>query len=665
MKKKWNQWKQLKRSVIKKYCRILLFGILFSYVITNLLLSNTISVDRILSVGQVNEFRESSLTSSNSTWVYDAEQELYTIVSNDATKRYGKWQQEVQWKCLYLKLDKLSTSSVDWVLKQYDANNNFVGQQIITVQNGENWIALNTGEAFRKFSIQILGAEGLQFQIKEMILTEEIPQKKQGIVLFCVILLLILFVSSVLERKYAERFAEINCERIGEPLQFCYTLVGNSDLGSVGKIWTREKKNRIRTVLFLVLFSYMLIMYNCNLYLGTKQYRYHALIGGTILFIIACISKEKELAPIKWNSATARWWYTFWIIACISDFVVSKRLKFTGWAMLFVGGLFFLVWQHMKHPDDILWNMLHAVEILAAGGMIYNMIFRLKYDGLLYNGYMKSASDFGVFSAFLCLIFLVEIYECYQKQEFGKKLAFYACGAAVSVLQVLLSGKEIAVVFTGAMSGIALIVILKKMQKITNADKKQMLKVGILAVAVVCIYYLSIKNIPWHLGTMIQYEKEQFETAKDPSVIAILAQSGIPAYQNVKFHSINERVIIWKSYLREMNLFGHAKPDLYIWNKAWNAQNNILQILYRYGIFAVLPYIMLFASAGKRAVENCRNHWKNLKSIDVLYVGVFVFWGVVGFFGNVEYPYYQPIWLFVYLMLGRYLTDEGEHSVSS
>ena len=65
----------------------------------------------------------------------------------------------------------------------------------------------------------------------------------------------------------------------------------------------------------------------------------------------------------------------------------------------------------MKDPDEIIWDFLHGIELFAVIGMLYNMIFRLKYDGLLYNGYMTSASDFGIFSAFLVLIFSIDVYK--------------------------------------------------------------------------------------------------------------------------------------------------------------------------------------------------------------------------------------------------------------
>ena len=103
-----------KKKIKIKYNRLILFTALFSYIITNLLLSDTMDKNRILAAGQVYEVRNKTLTSMSSTWRYDEETEQYTIISNDAVKKYGKWNNAVDWKCIYLKLDKLNVPQVDW-----------------------------------------------------------------------------------------------------------------------------------------------------------------------------------------------------------------------------------------------------------------------------------------------------------------------------------------------------------------------------------------------------------------------------------------------------------------------------------------------------------------------------------------------------------------------
>lgn len=651
MKKPWNPNKKINFIVV-------VWAVLFSYIVTNLVLSPQLQQERLLAAGQIYEVRHASLTKSSATWIYDEQQELYTIVGDDAKKSYGKWNEAVDWKCLYLKLDKLNRDSVGWVFKAYDAEKNVVGQQIISLHNGENWIAMDINVPFQSFSIQILGAQGLQFQIEKMILLEEVPQKKLGILLFAAILLLIMLGYMLIQKKStAGKERGRYLRKLGDFQQFCCALLGNGICFSIGRKLTSQKKNRVRTALFACLFLYMIWVYDANCYISNSCYRYHCLVVAAVLLLVTVISKEQRLVAGKNYSKTACWWYAFWTIACISDFIVSKRLKFTGWMMLAVVGLFCMVWRQMQQPQQIWWNMLHAVEIIAAAGVIYNIICRPKYDGLLYNGYMTSAADFAMFSGFVWMLFLIDIYQCLRDKAFGRRMIFCVCGAAVSALQILLSGKVIVILFAAVFGVFILVAAAADKQKLLNFSRKQFLLYMGLAVVVVVIYYLGVKKLPWILGTFVQYTKERYETNKDASVIAILAQSGNEVYQKVECQSIKEQLLIWKSYLWEINLFGHKLPNMKIWNKQYNAGNHVLQILYRYGIFAVLPYVMLFVTAAKQQIENCRKHWKNLQMEEVLSVGVLGFFVLVGCFGNLEYPYYQPAWLFVYLLIGKYLVS--------
>lgn len=636
---------------------IIIWAALFSFILANMILSPKLQNERILATGQVYEFRQDMLEKSNSTWVYDAEQKIYTITSQKALKRYTKFDEMVDWKCLYIKLDKLSAEQVDWVFKAYDGEKNLIGQQIITLQNGENWIAIQAGNPFQRFHIQILGAEGLQFQIKEMRLYEEIPQKKKVLLLSFAICVFVLGCLLFLKRKWINLGLEEKLNAVWGFFHTCYMLAGNIKRTAKDNIYVRKNKNRTRTGLFLFLFIYMLVVYNQNVYQSSMYFRYHSLIFALVILIIAFISKEKELLGCVWNTKIAYYWLAFWMFVCMSDFVVTKRFRFVGWVMLFLVGFLIKIWQNMKHPYDLIRNILYAIEILAVGGMIYNMLFRVKYDGLLYNGYMRTATDFGIYSAFLCLVFLVEMYGCWKKQDFGKKMVFSVCGEGISLLQVLLSGKLSALVNVTILILIAVLGMFRGFFRLSKAAKMKMVIYILIAGGIVCAYYFAIKKVPVKMHTEVHFVSEKYETYKEPDVIAVLAASGNDVYQNVKYKDADRQKDVWKAYLREMNLFGHRVPKLSVWGYSQPAQNLFLQILYRYGIFALVCYVSLFGMAIKEAVWKLRRTWGRWKKIDLLTAGVLCYWWTAGLFGDLEMPYYQPAWLLVYLLLGRYMTE--------
>lgn len=443
-----------------------------------------------------------------------------------------------------------------------------------------------------------------------------------------------------------------------EFLHVCYALIGNSEGLCIGKSWSRQKKNRIRTSLFFFLFIYMWMIYVQNVYQTNAFFRYHWLVFGGVIFLLALVSKEKKLVVSTWDTKVSRYWLIFWLFVCISDFIVPKKMRLVGWMMLFVVGFFIFVWQHMEHPKDIIHNFFGAVELLAVVGMIYNILFRAKYDGLLYHGYLRSASEFGAFSAFLCLIFLIQIYDCWKKNDYGKKMAVPVCGTVCSAFQVLLSGKKVVVIYAAVLVVVACVGILKGFWHLSKLEKRKLLGYGILACGIVCVYYFGVKNLSSNLHTEVLYVKEKFESNKDPAVIEILANSGKEVYQKVQYENREEQKMLWLSYLKETNLFGHSKWNLKVGKKAQPPQNLFLQILFRYGMIAFVFYLLLFGCATLKVMCKLSRNWKKPDSVELLTGGVLLFWWTVGFFCDLEYPYLQPVWLLVYLLLGRTMTEK-------
>lgn len=449
-----------------------------------------------------------------------------------------------------------------------------------------------------------------------------------------------------------ERFSD----RVWDLLQFWYVLIGNYEGVTPGKSWTRQKRKWARTGIFFFLFVYMIYVSNHRLYEDGAYAKYHSLVFAISLLLLAWLSGEAKLVQSNWNSSIARCYLIFWLLVCVSDFVMDKRFVFLGYLMLLIAGLFFLVWEQMEHPEDICWDFLHALELFAAAGAVYNMFFRFKYGGLLYNGYMRAASDFGMFSAFVVLAFLIEIYECQKTGNYGKKLAFCACGAAISTMNTLLSGKKIAVLYAVILLAAALLWPIRSWIKtMSGKEKKKLAMYLLLAFFSVCVYYFSVKYIPWKLQTMVSYEKETFVSRKDPSAIAALSQTGIEAYQNVEFDAAEQKIRIWKAYLKKSSLFGHKQPNLKVLGKRRPAENYILQILYRYGIFVVIPYVLMFCMTFLRAVKNLRKKKREAHSLDIFDAGALLFWLAVGFFGNLEQPYFQPAWIWAYFTVGKHM----------
>lgn len=422
---------------------------------------------------------------------------------------------------------------------------------------------------------------------------------------------------------------------------------------------SRRLASRIRIALFFLFFVYMLWVYNYDLYSGKAYFKYHNLLAVVALLLLACLSKGKAWAFAIWDRVILGVYVVFWTLACVSDFIVTKRLHFVGWVMLLAVGVIFWAKRHMERLDDLFWDLLRAVECLAAAGMVYNMFFRVKYSGLLYHGYMKSASDFGACSVFVFLVFAVELYECWRRREFGIRLAYAIGGMGISWLQVLLSRSGIAIVFLAVLSVIVLAFALRAFVALPGVDKGKILAYLALALVVTIGYDRGVRHIPEMMQTALTYPKERMESCQDPTVIAYWKQSGDEVYQKVRARDAGISMPLWKEYVQQANLFGHKLPKARIDGKRQNPDNQFLQILYRYGLAAACAYALLFLLA---LWKSCRVLWetrRNLNGIDLFSMGVLAYWHLVGFFGNLEFPYYQPAWLTVYLLLIRYMVVDS------
>ena len=413
-------------------------------------------------------------------------------------------------------------------------------------------------------------------------------------------------------------------DAIWDFLQFVCCLAANCG-PAAGRMWTREKKNRVRTALFFFFFAYMVWIYNQGLYHGRNCFRYHGLVFFAVLCGITWVSREKKLTCCRWRSAVARCYLCFWLFTCVSDFVVSKRFKFVGYVMLLAMVSVFLAWRQMEQKEDLVRSFCRALELFAAAGVLYNILWNTRAAELPYRGYMKNAEEFGIFSAFLVLVFLAELYDCWKNERFGGAFLFYLCGASCSLLQAALSGKWFAMLYAGGIVLLAFAGAVKGYAKLSVSAKKKAAVCAAAAVLAAGLYFAAVRDASWDLHTVFTGE------------------------------NWGRRLQVAKANLKELNLFGHKQPNLKIGKKRRSPQNNILQIGYRYGLPAMLSYIALFGAALKKAVYTLAHTRKNWKSTDLLAAGVFVFWWTVGFFSNIEYPYYQPAWFFAYLMLGRYL----------
>ena len=92
------------------------------------------------------------------------------------------------------------------------------------------------------------------------------------------------------------------------------------------------------------------------------------------------------------------------------------------------------------------------------------------------------------------------------------------------------------------------------------------------------------------------------------------------------------RRTIWTSYAKEWNLTGH-KDALKFSGKRQDAANGILQLVYRYGIFIMIPYLILLYQVIAEVI-------RRRDGMGILILAVYL---AILLWCNVEIPFTNPI----------------------
>ncbi len=104
------------------------------------------------------------------------------------------------------------------------------------------------------------------------------------------------------------------------------------------------------------------------------------------------------------------------------------------------------------------------------------------------------------------------------------------------------------------------------------------------------------------------------------------------------------------SWIKELNLLGHKKAfknaDGFL-----NGYNSIMEIMYRYGVWIVVPYISLWIHTLLEGLR-CRKELIGIVFLEIIFSA---FW----FCFNIEKPFLVPIWTAYYLHMGFFIVNDS------
>lgn len=642
---------QKKERFLKLY--IWLFaGILMSIAVSFMRISGSANLNAFLDQGRVYDFVRADLTSSMHGGSYNPEGNYYTVEGERARKNFRRLESTETWSYLKLEIANLNAASSEWQIDYLDADRNRISSQTVNVTNGYNAVTIDCAEPFRYLRFRILGQSGLTFSLNSMQLRERdvVFTSSDFVKNFLPVFGVYLLISALI---WLAR--HIKAASVVEVVQYAFGLFGNYAGSRLTKTLDTNQKNRMRTLLFWFIYVYMILFHVFGLYADKEYYKYGVLGVVAAVILIGLLSWEKPLHYVKWNGILPMSWVALWTWACVSDLVVSKFFKFTGYVFLFGVGFFFFVWNNMEHPKAIRNNMIHGLMATFPIVIVYCLLFRQKYQLVFYNGVFSTRKEMALYALMVLIAFLAELfyYLRYEGAAFKKKIVLYGVGTAVSCYFLQQTG---VVTCMAAAAVVLLLFLYKLLREYRHLPMGAAKTAGILAAALVCSaavvlpFHKVVQFLPERIGTAVQYEDELFETDFPQETVNAFALSDPEFYSRVTQENPMSYKLVWTNYLRHVNLMGNS-DRLKVGGIRTYAQSGLIDMIYRYGLVVLIPYLLMLFFCFYHAI----------RERGFLMLATTIAFTMTLITQNIENPFAQPLWIIFYLGMGIWFgKDEGE-----
>lgn len=655
-------------------------GFLMSAMVTMMYLGGDFNTKNFLSAGAVYDFPQKELESSSQGWVYEEGISGHRMRTNGALKKYPLNGKEQKWKYLYIEIADMSIPELGAAICYYGKEKQKILEQPVVLRTGENIIPLQAEIPMNRMGIRILNAreEYLSMESMQIRTTVSGYTPKRMLKIFTVAyagFILAFTVFLILRKRYGKimiwgQKAKEVCYVPIEILQYAYQIFGDTVGQRMGKKLSKNQKNEIRILLFALLFFWSIAGNVMNWTMDKSYFRYHVLICTVLILLIAAVSWEKPLKMIKWKKPLAVSWLCLCTGMIISDLFVSKSIAMVGLVLLLAGGYFIFAWGNIQNKNNVICNMMTALELTFFAGTVYCMLFRAKKPAIHYNGLFRSADECSMYGVMMLGVFLTELDRDIrqvrmQDRKCGwKRVTIHMIGTAISCYFIIR-----AAYITGfAAAGIIILLFaLRQIQDVLELKKKlriMLLPVSagiIIAFGVVCLVHVSVKYLPLLLDLQVEYKNELLTTDVNDELKNAFHILEPGSMDGVRQNEDKELPVVWKNYVRRWSLFGNGGNVLKIFRLPTLPENGYIMLMYRYGIFIVFPYVLWQVLVLKEGIRRFRKRAQISDGIntDFLLLAVGTAFTSFCIFGNVETAFGHPLWICSYLAMGIWFGDRS------
>ena len=551
----------------------LLAGALVSVMLVMMRLGGSVNFQEFISAGRVYDVEPARLRMGSENWLYERENGGHRLLSDKAMIRYRPSDTVQTWSFLYITVRELSKEPVNGILRYYDGENVKILEQPITLTQGRNMIQMDSTLPIRIFGIVILDAEGEFISISDIQIrtTPSWFTVPHFLELFAValagiyaLMAVFLVIGRVLRAKmpgggYGFRILRLLLETMQDVIKVFGDFLGKR-MG--GKLYPCQRES-VRKFLFSLLIVWMMAGNAAGWLASRQMYRYHVLICALLLLFISFVSWEKPLRNIYWRGPLMKSWLLLWLGIILCDFFVVREMEsIVGYAMFFAGSVFVYFWQNIEKPGRMLLDLLEALELTFFLGVGYCMVFRGKLPAVDYNGMFRSAEELAMYAVLMGLVFLADLDRVLGGRGGFASYVKDITGGAVSIFLLLRSGHLPGIVIFLLLSILYIPLLTRKLYKKSKNWRAVFLNVlaaAIFAYACTCLVFISTKYFPQLLGLDVQYEDELLVTRLEGEQRELYLMQFPQSLDGVRTKEAEKLPIIWRTYARRLNLFGHLQ----------------------------------------------------------------------------------------------------------
>lgn len=648
-------------------------GVTFGLVLAFMVVSGSKSLNQFYDGGKVYDVLAAYRNGDAWGMTYDGNIGALQVTESKAAKICYLSDTEAEWDYSIFELSKLNKENIPCVFDYVDVDGESVYYQNVLLTEGENMIQTD-GIAYAGVNIWFYDQVGTTVSFDKIQFREKMVNFELGKFLGAFAAAFVLYaVITVLFCQLAKRYGKKKNDwyYIIDFLQGFYILVGER-MGRITQHISAKNRGRLRIGLFLFLIIYMQIVLDLHMYETNRYYKIQMLVCSVAVVAISALCREKELVRINWRNKLVGAWTTLWIMACVSDFFVEKRYSFSGYIMLFVIGFFCFMWNNMEQKETIIHEFIVAIIISFVITTIFCFMCRPWVEGTRYLGSYYRPGMYGMYILYVWIAILGHIdYIIHHNKKLLPLILPETAGLALAAMLLWKTQASSGVLPAALVAGIF---VFKQLffpgdRSVRKKAFMVIMTTIVIAVPVCEIGEWGLKNIPGIFDTEVYIEDDevftaaQIQTPFSPVTVYAAENEGKSSGSRIlkKLFEDNSleaftsaRNFYWAGYLREMNLLGNENKVV-LWGENRWPHSGFIAMMYRYGVFAVIPYtIMLFVNllyAWKYMLRNGKNY------------GFFIFAVMAAAFvlilmENLELPFLYLCWWSMYLMMGVYFEQE-------